>query len=282
MLAAWFSNLATCFIVFFALLLVALIRAPGAAAWSWPVEGAVLRPFVAGDDPYAGGQHRGIDIGAPTGAEVRAPAAGVVSFAGQVPRQGLCLTIRTEDGYSVTLVHLGSVGLPVGTAVGESDVVGTIGPSGDPEWPEPYVHLGIRLTADPNGYLDPLSLLPVRQALRRLLRNASRSPTRLPRRQTPAPPVSTPVLVTPRRARAPRSPARARRATRARSRRRVSPPVRSRGAPAPHGASAGGRASGTPPGSVAAAGAGGRPVVATTRTCESPRPRHALARARSA
>ena len=106
------------FIVFFAVLLVALIRAPGAAAWSWPVEGAVLRPFVAGDDPYAGGQHRGIDIGAPTGAEVRAPAAGVVSFAGQVPRQGLCLTIRTEDGYSVTLVHLGSVGLPVGTAVG--------------------------------------------------------------------------------------------------------------------------------------------------------------------
>ena len=60
----------------------------------------------------------------------------------------------------MTLVHLGSVGLPVGTAVGEGEVVGTIGPSGEPEGPEPYVHLGIRLTADPNGYLDPLSLLP--------------------------------------------------------------------------------------------------------------------------
>ena len=112
---------------------------------------------------------------------MRAPAAGIVSFAGQVPRQGLCLTIRTEDGYSVTLVHLGSVGLPVGTAVAESDVVGTIGPSGEPEWPEPYVHLGIRLTADPNGYLDPLSLLPVRQV----------APPPPPEREPVAVPVAT-------------------------------------------------------------------------------------------
>ena len=98
-------------VVVIAVLLVALTRAPGAAAWGWPVEGEVLRPFVAGDDPYAGGQHRGIDIAAPAGADARAAAAGVVSFAGQVPRHGLCLTIRTADGYSVTLVHLGSVGL---------------------------------------------------------------------------------------------------------------------------------------------------------------------------
>ena len=146
------------------MLLVALGHVPRAAAWSWPVEGPVLRPFVAGDDPYAGGQHRGIDIGAPTGADVRAPALGVVSYAGRLPREGLCLTIRTEDGYSITLVHLGSIALPVGTAVGETEVVGTIGPSGEPEGPEPYVHLGIRLTADPNGYLDPLSLLPARPA----------------------------------------------------------------------------------------------------------------------
>ena len=33
--------------------------------------------------------------------------------------------------------------------------MGTIGPSGEPEGTEPYVYLGIRLTADPNGYVDP-------------------------------------------------------------------------------------------------------------------------------
>src|SRR6266508_3279886 len=145
-------------------LLAALLGAPGAAAWTWPVDGPVLRPFVADDDPYTGGQHRGIDIGAPSGTDVLAPASGVVSFAGQVPRQGLCLTIRTADGYSVTLVHLGSIGAAPRTTLAEGEVVGTIGPSGDPEGPEPYVHLGIRLTADPNGYLDPLTLLPARPA----------------------------------------------------------------------------------------------------------------------
>src|SRR5215204_5832794 len=133
-----------------------------AAAWTWPVEGSVLRPFVAEGDPYAGGQHRGIDIAADAGADVKAPATGVVSFAGQLPNEGLCLTIRTPDGYSITLVHLGAIGMPTGTAIEEGEVVGTIGPSGDAEWVEPYVHLGIRLTAEPHGYVDPLSLLPAR------------------------------------------------------------------------------------------------------------------------
>ena len=145
-------------------LLAALVLSPGAAAWAWPVDGPVLRPFVSGDDPYAGGQHRGIDIGAPTGSDVRSAALGVVSFAGRLPRQGLCLTVRTEDGRSVTLIHLGSIGVSVGTQVSEGDVVGTIGPSGEPEGTEPYVYLGIRLTADPNGYVDPQTLLPPRQA----------------------------------------------------------------------------------------------------------------------
>ena len=35
---------------------------PPALAWTWPVDGPVLRPFTLGDDPYAGGQHRGVDI----------------------------------------------------------------------------------------------------------------------------------------------------------------------------------------------------------------------------
>ena len=91
-------------------------------------------------------------------------ATGVASFVGRLPHQGLCLTVRTADGYSVTLVHLGSIGVTTGTPVSEGDVVGTIGPSGDVEGTEPYVYLGIRLTADPNGYLDPLGLLPPRRA----------------------------------------------------------------------------------------------------------------------
>jgi len=133
-----------------------------ALAWTWPVDGPVLRQFTLGSDPYAGGQHRGIDIGAPSGTPVRAPASGRVSFAGTVPGGGQTLTLETAEGFSVTLVHLGTIGAARGANVGEGSTVGTVGPSGDVELAEPYVYLGIRVTGDPNGYLDPLRFLPPR------------------------------------------------------------------------------------------------------------------------
>jgi hypothetical protein len=144
------------------LLLVFLVWAPAAYAWSWPVQGPVVQPFSYDEShPYAPGQHRGVDIGADAAGEtVVAPAAGTVSFAGTVPTNGKTVTIESADGYSVTLTHLGSIALTKGATVAEQDVVGTIGPSGTPEVDEPYVHLGIRITADPLGYVDPLGLLP--------------------------------------------------------------------------------------------------------------------------
>ena len=146
----------------FAAAAAALLFVPGAAAWTWPVDGPVLRPFVLGDDPYAGGQHRGVDIGGEVGESVRAPASGTVSFAGTVPGGGRTITIRTEDGYSVTLLQLGSVLVARGAVVDEGTGVATVGESGDPETPQPHVHLGIRRSDDPHGYVDPLSLLPSR------------------------------------------------------------------------------------------------------------------------
>jgi len=146
-----------------ALLVVAFLAwTPAAYAWSRPVQGPVLQPFVYDEaHPYAAGQHRGIDLGADAAGEtVVAPAAGTVSFAGTVPTNGKSVTIETADGYSVTLTHLGSIAVAKGATVAEQDAVGAVGPSGTPEVDGPYVHLGIRVTADPNGYVDPLGLLP--------------------------------------------------------------------------------------------------------------------------
>jgi MYXO-CTERM domain-containing protein len=144
------------------LLFVFLVWAPAAYAWSWPVQGPVVQPFVYEEShPYASGQHRGVDIGADAAGEtVQAPAAGTVSFAGTVATNGKSVTIETVDGYSVTLTHLGSIAVAEGATVAEQETIGTVGPSGTPEVGGPYVHLGIRLTADPNGYVDPLTLLP--------------------------------------------------------------------------------------------------------------------------
>jgi hypothetical protein len=134
-----------------------------ARAWTWPVDGPVLRPFSFDHShPYAAGQHRGVDVGAPSGSPVLAPSEGVVSFAGTVPTGGKTVSIQTPSGYTATLVHLGSIGVTRGALVREASVVGTVGPSGVVELTEPYVYFGMRLTSDPQGYVDPLTFLPPR------------------------------------------------------------------------------------------------------------------------
>ena len=168
---------------------------PPALAWTWPADGPVLRPFALGEDPYAGGQHRGVDVAASAGSPVRSPAAGVVSFAGTVPGGGRTVTVQTADGYSVTLVHLGSIGVAREAVLEEGASLGTVGPSGDAEHAEPYVHFGVRVTSDPHGYLDPLSFLPPREH--------APPPAAAPAEPAPTPPpakvpkASTPALEAP-------------------------------------------------------------------------------------
>ena len=144
--------------------IASLLVVPAASGWSWPVNGAVLRPFSLGADVYAAGQHRGIDVGAPVGDPVRAPVAGIVSFVGAVPGGGRALTIQTADGYAVTLLQLASADIARGATVVEGDLVGRVGESSDPVTTASHVHLGVRLATDPDGYVDPAGLLPARPA----------------------------------------------------------------------------------------------------------------------
>jgi hypothetical protein len=137
------------------LAVAALVQAPAAAGWSWPVDGPVLRPFEFGDDPYAAGQHRGIDIGAPPGTPVHAASAGSVSFAGTVPAGGRTVTVETGDGLSVTYLELDAIRVARDAEVVEGDLIGTVGSA-------EHIHLGVRVTADPQGYRDPLLFLPAR------------------------------------------------------------------------------------------------------------------------
>jgi hypothetical protein len=154
-----------------------------ARAWTWPVDGPVLRPFVFDHDtPYAAGQHRGIDIEASSGTPVLAPADGVVAFAGTVPTGGKTISIQTPLGYTATLLHLGSIDVKRGAVVREGAVVGAAGT-------EPYVYFGVRTTSDPQGYVDPLGLLPAAP---------SAAPAPTPVVQAPAQPeVPAEVAVTP-------------------------------------------------------------------------------------
>ena len=137
----------------------ALASASTASAWTWPIEGYVVRAFMLGDDPYAAGQHRGIDVAAGLGASVRAPIGGLVSFRGFVPSGGLTLTIETDEGHSVTLQQLAAISVAKGARVVEGATIGTVGASLDAVTTRPHVHLGIRASADRHGYIDPLTFL---------------------------------------------------------------------------------------------------------------------------
>jgi hypothetical protein len=141
----------------FALALIFVLIVPASArAWTWPVDGPVVRGFSFDPDhPYAGGQHRGIDIGASSGTAVRAPSAGTVTFAGTVPNSGKTISIETPSGYTATLLHLGSIAVSRNAHVDEGAVVATSGTGS-------FVYFGLRSTPNPQGYVDPLAFLPVR------------------------------------------------------------------------------------------------------------------------
>ena len=94
---------------------VGVPEARAAGDWSWPVRGPVITAYQNGDDPYAAGQHRGIDISAPVGAPVVAAAPGTIVFAGAVGSSGLTVGERTDDGrYELTAKAKEEVEWPFG------------------------------------------------------------------------------------------------------------------------------------------------------------------------
>ena len=126
----------------------------GAAAsgWRWPTD--TIRIVVAYDAPahaFAAG-HRGIDLLAPAGSPLRAPADGVVVFVGVVVDRGV-ITIDHGDGHVSSLEPVDAL-LPRGAHVRAGDVVGLAGAGGHAT--PGSVHLGVRRHGQ---YIDPLSLL---------------------------------------------------------------------------------------------------------------------------
>ena len=151
--------------VLIALTLLALLLPAEARAWTWPVSGEVVTRYRNGPDPYAGGQHRGIDIAAPAGAAVVAGRAGTVVFAGSLGGAGLTVSVRTSDGrFDTSYLHLGSTAVARGAAVSEGDPIGTVGTSGRMTVGEPHLHFGVRTAGTRHDYHDPLALLPPRAA----------------------------------------------------------------------------------------------------------------------
>jgi Peptidase family M23 len=162
--------------------------ATGAEGWQWPVRGPVLTPFRNGADPYAAGQHRGIDIGAPAGSPVLAATGGRVRFAGVAGSSGLTVSVRTADGrYDTSYLHLSAATVRKGDSVRAGQRVGAVGTTGKRSVSAPHLHFGVREAGSRHVYLDPLGLLPPPPGPARQAPRPGAVPVRAPVRAVPSP-----------------------------------------------------------------------------------------------
>src|SRR5690606_33025049 len=132
-------------------------RADFAQRFAWPVEGRISGRFGSGriynGQPGAG--HSGMDIAAPTGTPVKAPAAGIVSFADP----GLYLTggtvvIDHGHGVSSNFLHLSRIDVAVGDRVEQGEVFAAVGATGRATGP--HLHWGMNWF---DVRVDPLLVL---------------------------------------------------------------------------------------------------------------------------
>ncbi|HEX6685870.1 MAG TPA: M23 family metallopeptidase [Candidatus Limnocylindrales bacterium] len=118
----------------------------------WPVVGPIVNPFDPPARPWLPG-HRGVDLSAPASSPVRAAAAGVVWFAGQVATRPV-VSIAHPNGTRTTYEPVQPV-VEVGDEVSAGDIIGLL-QAGHAGCHEPCLHWGLR---QGEAYLDPLSLL---------------------------------------------------------------------------------------------------------------------------
>jgi murein DD-endopeptidase MepM/ murein hydrolase activator NlpD len=98
----------------------------------WPVRGYLSSGFGRRKDPFTRQRdyHPGIDISAPRGSEVKAPADGVVVSVGR--RRAYGKTIVVDHGFDVVTryAHLDGYNVRPGQRVRRGDVIGFVGNTG--------------------------------------------------------------------------------------------------------------------------------------------------------
>ncbi len=129
----------------------------------WPLRGWVTSEFGPRRNAVTGlgEMHRGIDIAATVGSEVRAPAAGTVLVAGEEPGFGEVIAIAHGQGIVTYHGHLDLAFVVVGQHVAAGRTIGRSGNTGVSTGP--HLHYEVRrygIAVDPRGYLPRLGQAP--------------------------------------------------------------------------------------------------------------------------
>jgi murein DD-endopeptidase MepM/ murein hydrolase activator NlpD len=122
----------------------------------WPVEGPVTASFGERIDPFngEGAFHSGVDISAPVGQNVVAPADGIVVFADFMGGYGRAIVVDHGHGITTRYGHLANFAVIAGQHVQRGDTIGFIGSSGRSTGP--HLHYEVRINdtpVNPHKYL---------------------------------------------------------------------------------------------------------------------------------
>jgi len=123
-----------------------------------PVEGRISGRFgrARSYNGQPGSPHSGMDIAAPTGTPVKAPAAGIVTFAGpDLYLTGGTLLLDHGHGVSSNFLHLSRIDAKVGDRVEQGQVIGAVGATGRATGP--HLHWGMNwldVRVDPQLVLE--------------------------------------------------------------------------------------------------------------------------------
>jgi murein DD-endopeptidase MepM/ murein hydrolase activator NlpD len=141
------------------------VRSDFAQAFAWPVQGRISgrfgnhRVYVMPDGTeVAATPHSGMDIAAPEGTPVLAPAAGIVTFASpDLYLTGGTVLLDHGHGVSSNFLHLARIDVQVGDRVVQGQAIGTVGMTGRASGP--HLHWGMNWF---DVRIDPQQVLPAR------------------------------------------------------------------------------------------------------------------------
>lgn len=127
-----------------------------------PIEGRITSGYGRRRNPFSGAYHfhKGIDFGAPMGAEIKASRDGLVIYSGRMNGYGNVVFLRHADGYITVYAHARLNRVKKGDIVRQGQVISEVGRTGAATGP--HLHFEVRKLKQP---MNPWVALNMKEAV---------------------------------------------------------------------------------------------------------------------